>query len=957
MVNLTRNRSNSIRRFDWTQNQISSDFQRSTRDDVDWKSSPLGSMASWPPSLRQMVLLAMADTTASAVIWGSLVASPAIVYNEALALLISNRHPVLQGQAVRSQLTDHCAELDSLYDAVLATGSTQTVRNQRVRQDRLGFVEERAYTWKLVPILADDGSVSGALVTVEDEDKLPPRRERSKSAVREIGNTLKGVIDRTAYQTATNAVRLHAHLSGSSCDCEKLWEITKQLEMHEARYERFADYAPVGIAALDREYQVEWANKAYFDVMAQPLSSKSFMSYVHPEDAAMVQGYFEAGAFRDDSWTFECRLKKSASYRAAVSPSETPRPLDTSPAWVLVSAYRGNDQEQHTMAWIIDITAHKHAEDILRKRVKEAVVAKAQKERFIDQICHEIRNPLSAMMHCADEIIENAKNKPQDWTHDVLEAAQNIAYCSQHIQNIVGDVLTLSKLDSNLIEISLEPTQPVELFQQALKVFNGELRAEGIELRFESGQSIPDLDIDWLLLDQRRAQQVLMNLVTNAIKVIKGRAERKITVKLNASTKMPCQDTAIQCVLPRQQLQPIDFGEQYADKESVYINVAVEDTGPGLEATEMASLFERFAEENPKTESKYGGSGLGLFIARDLTELQGGRIALGSQAGVGSTFAFSIESKRTSPPAVKIPLQQIEIPTTLRTTNTLQSPSPAEPVTVLQEAKSCITEQSQSLKGQGVPRKPEQEPPKLRILIVEDNFINQKVLANQLRKRGYHITCANHGEEALEILNMTSLPATPEASMAAPPSRPALLPPTPASSQSNLSSSPCSPATLPVIKRKPVPSATTTLLLTPAMPTLEARIHPPPFDLILMDIEMPICDGITCTKRIRAFEAAAVATYRRSDPTGQAQSTRKLPIIAVTANARSEHGIAALESGMDAVTTKPYKVDELVEKMEMYAAAVSTAAAAVGNAVAGGGDAEVEAIGLASPPAVAVDDG
>lgn len=120
---------------------------------------------------------------------------------------------------------------------------------------------------------------------------------------------------------------------------------------------------------------------------------------------------------------------------------------------------------------------------------------------------------------------------------------------------------------------------------------------------------------------------------------------------------------------------------------------------------------------------------------------------------------------------------------------------------------------------------------------------------------------------------------------------------------------------------------------------------------------MPICDGITCTKRIRAFEAAAVAVYQQCAPIGQAQSPSRLPIIAVTANARSEHRIAALESGMDAVTTKPYKVDELVAKIEAYAAAGSTTAAAVGGAVAGGGDDEAKALGNASPPAVLFDVG
>lgn len=588
----------SAARRDWTRKQgLSTEFQRTTRDDVDWKLSPLGAMSSWPSTLRQCVLLAVADSTANAVIWGP-AGEEAIVYNETFSRLIGSRHPGLQGQAVSASLSDYCMELKNTYEDVLANGCTILVPHQKVRQDRLGFIEERTFAWKFVPIIGDDGYVSGTLVTVEDEDKTPPRRERSKSAVRELGNTLKGVIDRTAYQTATNAVRLHAHFSGSTCDCEKLWQITQQLEMHEQRYEKFADFAPVGIAALDREYQVEWGNKAYYDVMAQPPESKSFLSFVHPEDAAMVHSELEKGAFRDDSWTFECRLKKSASLRAAVSPLETPRPLDTSPAWVLVSAYRENDHEQHTMAWIIDITAHKHAEDILRRRMDEAVESKAQKERYIDQISHEIRNPLSAMLHCADEIIELARSDPGEPSQDILEAAHNISYCTTHIQHIVGDVLTLSKLDSKLIEISPAPTQPYQLIKDALKIFSVELKAEGIELQAEVDPSVEALSIDWLLFDPRRTLQVLLNLVTNAIKVVKGREKRMVTVRLSASAQYACHDASLQCVPPRQPRQHVDFGPANTSNRSVYLVVSVEDTGPGLEPAELQSLFERFAQAN-----------------------------------------------------------------------------------------------------------------------------------------------------------------------------------------------------------------------------------------------------------------------------------------------------------------------------------------------------------------------
>lgn len=156
---------------------------------------------------------------------------------------------------------------------------------------------------------------------------------------------------------------------------------------------------------------------------------------------------------------------------------------------------------------------------------------------------------------------------------------------------------------------------------------------------------------------------------------------------------------------------------------------------------------------------------------------------------------------------------------------------------------------------------------------MEDNLINQKVLANQLRKRGFEVSCAIHGAEALDMLHMAE--STSTTTTAGSPTSPT------ASIVGNSS----------VIRRKPVPNATASAVANE-------------FDVVLLDIEMPIMDGYTCAQQIRAFEL------------NHADSRRRLPIIAVTANVRSEHSTAALESGMDAITTKPYKIEDLVAQIE-----------------------------------------
>lgn len=854
MVSIVKRRSNSMRKFDWTIDQspcTPNDFQRATREHVDWKSSPLGYMAEWPTSLRQMVLLSIADLSPSAVLYGPL-ESTAIVYNEPFANLIGSKHPTLQGHLVEGQLLELCPEIDSIWKRQHASGITEVIRNQRVRQDRLGFVEEKTYAWKFVPIIGEDGMIAGSLVTVDEENRALPRRERRKSAAREFERAFKSAIEHTTSQATKKIKQLDQHFTGRSCHCEELWKATQQIEENEARYEAFADRAPVGIAALDsKSYELEWANKAYYDVTSQSPESKSFLDYVHPDDVAKVQGYFDLGAFREESFTFECRLKKWAG-RPAVSPSEAPGA--PSPAWILVSAYRENEREQHIMCWIIDITTHKNAEEFLRMRMAEAMEMKQQKERFIDMISHEIRNPLSAMVHCTDDIVENVEHlrcgKDVEMSSNILENASTISYCTQHIKNIVGDVLTLSKLDSRLVEISPKPSRPRDTVESALKIFQNELRASSIELAFIEDPSVQEMEIDWLLFDPNRLVQVLVNIVTNAIKVVKPRPQRKVAVRLSATTTSPCEsNSAVQCVLPRQTPKPVDFGEPFNSQPSVYVVISVEDTGPGLEPEEKASLFERFAQANPKTESKYGGSGLGLFISRDLTELQGGRIGVASEPGIGSTFVFSVQAKRTVAPAtIPRPLRQasIEIPTRLRSSvASLESPLAAV-VTAPSPALSPL----QPLHGHGVTRAQQQQqqpqqdkPPARKVLVVEDNLINQKVLANQLRKRGYEVDVALHGEEALDVLQMSC-------------------------------------------------------------PLSSPRSVDRPFDVVLLDLEMPVMDGISCVQQIRAFEE------------GSKGDRVRLPVIAVTANARSEHATAALEAGMDAITTKPYRIQDLVGEIE-----------------------------------------
>jgi CheY-like chemotaxis protein len=181
------------------------------------------------------------------------------------------------------------------------------------------------------------------------------------------------------------------------------------------------------------------------------------------------------------------------------------------------------------------------------------------------------------------------------------------------------------------------------------------------------------------------------------------------------------------------------LSSEWGDGEVVYIHFAVQDTGKGLSEAEKKLLFQRFSQASPRTHITYGGSGLGLFISRELVELQGGEIGVSSESGKGSTFAFYVKARRSSAPAQDSEGDLFEYVSGRKaSTRSLRS-------------LSIRTEVGHNSKLPSRGRHPSTSASEaLKILVVEDNLVNQQVLAKQLRKAGCIVYLANHGGEAIE---------------------------------------------------------------------------------------------------------------------------------------------------------------------------------------------------------------
>jgi signal transduction histidine kinase len=252
--------------------------------------------------------------------------------------------------------------------------------------------------------------------------------------------------------------------------------------------------------------------------------------------------------------------------------------------------------------------------------------------------------------------------------------------------------MTSSHHEVFLLPLELEGfLQPARLkcFQQLLSADVDEcslyvLYFAVVGLDYVIDKSYRDLEIRWVMLDPSRMLQILINLITNAIRFTKNESTRTITVTLAASSTKPANSLAGIPYLTQPNARPnvpekteetkaAEEGKGEEDKEeggsgveekgekgkrkgaqndekTVYLLITVADTGCGMKPDELERIFLRFQQSSHKTHIEYGGSGLGLFISRELARLQGGQIGVHSQHGVGSTFEFYIKAMRCERP-------------------------------------------------------------------------------------------------------------------------------------------------------------------------------------------------------------------------------------------------------------------------------------------------------------------
>jgi PAS domain S-box-containing protein len=410
---------------------------------------------------------------------------------------------------------------------------------------------------------------------------------------------------------------------------------------------------------------------------------------------------------------------------------------------------------------IVDVTERIAAEDALRNTADSLAIAKEEaeaanraKSEFLANMSHELRTPLNGVVGMADLL---ARGDLSDREREMVEI---IRASGATLERLLGDVLDLVGIEAGRVSIDPRPFALGETVRATGNLFDFKAQEKGVGFHVEVS---PDAE-QAFLGDAVRVKQILGNLVSNAIKFTDAGA-----VTLSATV------------------------------EPGGVRLTVRDTGVGFDPADKDRIFGRFEQADGSITRKFGGSGLGLSISRQLAELMGGTIEADSTPGAGSVFTVTL------------------------------------PLALAPEALAATP----------APSPDDAEPRALRILLADDHPTNRKVVELILAGAEVDLTSVGDGLQALEAYQAA------------------------------------------------------------------------PFDVVLMDMQMPVMDGLTATTRIREHEASGGLAHA--------------PVIMLTANALPEHVRAAHAAGVDRHLAKPVTAEGLItaisETMDRVAEAHDAAAA------------------------------
>ena len=332
---------------------------------------------------------------------------------------------------------------------------------------------------------------------------------------------------------------------------------------------------------------------------------------------------------------------------------------------------------------VIDITDQKETENKLSKAIEDANAAYKTQAEFLANMSHEIRTPINGILGML-QLTLMADDLQADY-RDNLYTAKN---CADTLLRLINDILDISKLEAGKYNLKEEIFDIKSAIEETVAAQVPLATNKGLALDCNFGNNIPKL----VKGDGQRIQQILNCLLSNALKFT---SEGSVRVKIAA----------------------ID-----ADKEKINIRIAVADSGIGISEKNMDKLFIRFSQVDSSDTRKYGGTGLGLVISKQIAELMGGTITVQSKEGIGSTFI------------AEIPLKVVKAAE-------VDSQKDADKK---QDDAALFSINAHS---------------KARILVAEDEPVNQQVIGKLLGMAGFSYDIAENGEKAIELFKQKTYDA------------------------------------------------------------------------------------------------------------------------------------------------------------------------------------------------------